>query len=68
MFEFLKTVGLLKLFMILMRDLGDEQERKGCGFIVVCLCVEVTRGQLCLVWCVNLTQLESPEKKESPLK
>ena len=54
--------------MILMRDLGDEQERKGCGFIVVCLCVEVTRGQLCLVWCVNLTQLESPEKKESPLK
>jgi hypothetical protein len=43
MFEFLKTVGVLKLgifniIVILMCDLGNEQERTGYGLTVKCVC------------------------------
>jgi hypothetical protein len=40
---------------ILMCNLGDVQENKGCGSTVMCLCVKLTRGQVC--WIV-LCQLD----------
>ena len=57
MFECVKTVGLFKfvkcfLILISMCHLGDELERKGCGLIVMCLCVKLTRDQ----FYVSLTQ------------
>jgi hypothetical protein len=38
--------------LILLCDLGGDQERKGYGLIVMCLCVKLTKDQLCgLVLC-----------------
>lgn len=32
------------VMLMVMYDLGDKQERNGYGFIVLCLCVKLTRG------------------------
>lgn len=50
--EFLVTMGLLKFEMsyivrlALTQDLGDKQKREGYCFIVLYLCVKLSRGQL----------------------
>ena len=46
--EFLKTEGIVHIvILILMCDLGDEQERKGYNLIGMYWCVRLTGGQLC---------------------
>lgn len=44
------------VMLLLMCDLGDEQEKKGYGLIVMWFCVKQTRGQLC---CLVLYQSDT---------
>ncbi len=73
MFEFLKTVGVLKLgifniIFILMCDLGNKQERIGYGLTAKCLCVRLTRDQRVLGSFMSAWQLESSERRTSTEK
>jgi hypothetical protein len=55
------------VMLISMCVLGDEQERKGYGLTMICLCVNLTRGQLSWLILCQL-ELESSERKEPQLR
>ena len=53
---------------ILTRGCGDKQERKDYDSTVMCLCVKSTRGQLCCLVLVVVTQIRVSWEEETSVE